>query len=297
MEFMREYPDDAACLEHLWRSRYSPSGQTAECPKCERERTFKRYKTKQGRQSWTCTGCGHHIHPTAGTIFAKSSTSLHLWFYAMYLMASTRCGISAKQLERELGVSYRTAWRMLNKIRNELMWQEDQPLEGDVEVDETAGGAKHVRAGDSRRGLALVKKSQRPTIWGAVERGGRVRLKVIHSRSSRDVEGALFEYVLPSSMVFTDEWYGYDPKRVGSTYIGHRRIKHEDRIYVDGDTHTQTIEGVFGLMKNSIRGTHHAVSRKWLPSYLNEFAYRYNRRDDSRGMFAGLLERAVKAYD
>ena len=297
MEFNREFPDDAACLEHLWRSRHSEDGEHAECPKCERERVFKKYATKQGRQSWTCTGCGHHIHPTAGTIFQQSSTSLHLWFYAMYLMASTRCGISAKQLERELGVSYKTAWRMLNKIRNELMWQEDVPLEGDVEVDETAGGAKHVRAGDSRRGLAFVKKSHRPTIWGAVERGGRVRLKVVHSRSSRDVENALFEYVLPSSMVFTDEWYGYDPKRVGSRYIGHRRIKHEDRIYVDGDTHTQTIEGVFGLMKNSIRGTHHAVSRKWLPSYLGEFAFRYNRRNDSRGIFAGLLERAEKAYD
>lgn len=292
MEFMREFPDDAACLEHLWRSRYSEDGDHAECPKCERERVFKKYATKQGRQSWTCTGCGHHVHPTAGTIFEKSSTSLHLWFYAMYLMASTRCGISAKQLERELGVSYKTAWRMLNKIRTQLMWQEDEPLEGDVEVDETAGGAKHARAGDSRRGLAFVKKSNRPTIWGAVERGGRVRLKVIKSRSGRDVERALFSYVLPSSMVFTDDWYGYNPQRVGRRYIGHSRINHSERIYVDGDTHTQTIEGLFGLMKNSIRGTHHAVSARWLPSYLNEFAYRYNRRDDARGMFAGLLERA-----
>jgi transposase len=108
-EFLREFPDDAACLEHLWRSRFSPDGEHAECPKCERERVFKRYGTKQARQSWCCTGCGHFIHPTAGTIFHKSSTSLRLWFHAMYLMTSTRCGISAKQLERELGVSYRTA--------------------------------------------------------------------------------------------------------------------------------------------------------------------------------------------
>jgi transposase len=79
-EFMREFPDDAACLEHLWRLRYSEDGEHADCPKCDRERVFKRYATKQGRQSWTCTGCGHHVHPTAGTIFAKSSTSLHLWF-------------------------------------------------------------------------------------------------------------------------------------------------------------------------------------------------------------------------
>lgn len=130
VEFLREFPDDAACLEHLWRVRYAPDGEHAICPKCEQERVFRRYKTAQGRQSWTCTGCGHHVHPTAGTIFAKSSTSLHLWFYAMYLVTSTRCGISAKQLERALGVSYRTAWRMLNKIRNELMADDGQPLRG-----------------------------------------------------------------------------------------------------------------------------------------------------------------------
>jgi|ERR1039458_5338090 transposase len=115
MEFMREFPDDAACLEHLWRSRCSEDGEHAYCPDCKQERTFRHYAT--GRQSWCCTACGHHTYPTAGTIFAKSSTSLHLWFYAMYLVTSTRCGISAKQLERSLGVSYRTAWRMLNRIR------------------------------------------------------------------------------------------------------------------------------------------------------------------------------------
>src|SRR6478672_6958782 len=133
-EFLAEFPDDAACLEHLWRSRFSEDGEHAECPKCERERVFRRYELKTGRQAWTCTGCGHHVHPTAGTIFHKSSTSLKLWFYAMYLMASTRCGISAKQLERELGVAYRTAWRMMNRIRNELMNDvEGEPLAGDVE--------------------------------------------------------------------------------------------------------------------------------------------------------------------
>jgi transposase len=133
---MREFPDDASCLEHLWRSRYAPDGKTAHCPKCDTERGFKRYQTKQRRQSWTCTGCGHHLHPTAGTIFEKSSTSLHLWFYAIYLMSSTRCGLSAKQLERELGVKYRTAWRMFNKIRNYLMADGGEPLSGAVEVDD-----------------------------------------------------------------------------------------------------------------------------------------------------------------
>ncbi|HYI23440.1 MAG TPA: IS1595 family transposase [Candidatus Limnocylindrales bacterium] len=294
MEFMRDFPDDAACLEHLWRSRYSPDGTHADCPKCEREGVvFKRYATKQGRQSWTCTACGHHVHPTAGTIFHKSSTSLHLWYYAMYLMTSTRCGISAKQLEREIGVSYKTAWRMLNRIRTELMKQDDEPLQGDVEVDETFGGGR-VRAGDSRRGLTWVKKSRRPTIWAAVERGGRVKAHVVKSRGTLDVEGPIFKHVLPSSMIFTDEWGGYS-HRVGSRYIAHHRIRHEDRVYVSGNVHTQTVEGFFGNMKNGIRGTYHSVSSKWLPSYLNEYAFRYNERSNSeRAMFDTLLAKAAE---
>src|SRR5437763_13031416 len=100
MEFMRDFPDDATCLDWLWRTRFADDGEHAFCDNCATVREFKRYATGQRRQSWTCTACGIHVHPTAGTIFHKSSTSLHLWFYAMYLMTSTRCGISAKQLER-----------------------------------------------------------------------------------------------------------------------------------------------------------------------------------------------------
>src|SRR6266478_5552066 len=145
MEFMREFPDDEACLEYLWRTRHSPDGETAHCPKCDRDRTFKRYATTQRRQSWTCTTCGHHIQPTAGTIFHKSSTSLHLWFYAIYLVSSSKCGIAAKQLEREIGVNYKTALRMLHLIRQELMEQDYQgPLSGEVEADEAwIGGREH----------------------------------------------------------------------------------------------------------------------------------------------------------
>src|SRR4051812_49394389 len=142
MEFMRDFPDDATCLDWLWRTRFSGDGVHAVCPKCEVEREFKRYTTRQQRQSWTCTACGTHVHPTAGTIFHKSSTSLHLWFYAMYLMTSTRCGISAKQLEREIGVNYKTALRMLQKIRTDLMAQDAGPLSGKVEADETFIGGK-----------------------------------------------------------------------------------------------------------------------------------------------------------
>src|SRR4051794_20088954 len=148
MEFMREFPDDKTCLDWLWRKQYAPDGHTTHCPECDRERRFHRVN---GRPCYDCDTCGYHIHPTAGTIFHKSSTSLHLWFYAIHIMTSTRCGISAKQLERELGVTYKTAWRMFNKIRNELMTQDgEQPLLGHVELDETFVGGKP-RQSDRRR--------------------------------------------------------------------------------------------------------------------------------------------------
>ena len=304
MEFMRDFPDDAACLEHLWRSRYSPDGTHADCPKCEREAVaFKRYATAQGRQSWTCTACGHHVHPTAGTIFAKSSTSLHLWYYAMYLVASTRVGISAKQLERELGVSYRTAWRMLNRIRNELMKQDDAPLSGDVEADETAWGgkprkgevAKYAREGETDLSGAggRWRQDNLETVFAMVERGGRVRASLVPSRGRTALHGEIVKFVLPGSTVFTDDWSPYTGLD-GHGYT-HHRIRHSEKVYVSGDVHTQTIEGFFSNLKRGIAGTYHSVSVRWLPSYLNEFAWRYNERNNPRSMFESLLDGAASA--
>jgi len=207
-----------------WNTCGDPATQRtaniAECPKCERERVFKKYATKQGRQSWTCTGCGRHIHPTAGTIFAKSSTSLHLWYYALYLMASTRCGISAKQLERELGVSYRTAWRMFNKIRNQLMADDGEPLSGDVEIDETSteGRPRHKF---NRQEAARYRERSRQTVIGMVERGGNVRLRVIASRRGVPLRSAVRANVDPSALVFTDDWPAYN--FVGREFLGHSR--------------------------------------------------------------------------
>ena len=303
MEFMREFPDDAACLEHLWRSRYAADGTHADCPKCEREEVvFKRYATKQGRQSWTCTACGHHVHPTAGTIFHKSSTSLHLWYYAMYLMTSTRCGISAKHLEREIGVSYKTAWRMLNRIRTELMRQHDAPLSGDVEADETAWGgrprqgdiAKLAKPGETDLSAAGGRwnAANKKTVFAMVEQGGRVRASVVPSRGGITLQGEIREHVLPGSTIFTDEWASYDGLRKD---YRHHRIRHSEKVYVSGNVHTQTIEGFFSNLKRGIGGTYHSVSSQWLQSYLNEYAWRYSERNTTeRTMFDTLLMRAAE---
>jgi transposase len=119
-EFMADFPDNETCLVWLWNTRYDLGDNRAHCERCGEIRTFKRYAAKQHRKDWTCTTCGLHVFPTAGTTFQKSSTDLGKWFYAMYLMTSTRCSISGKQLERELGVPYNTARRMRQAIRHEL---------------------------------------------------------------------------------------------------------------------------------------------------------------------------------
>lgn len=292
MEFMREFPDDEACLRWLWQTRHAvdEEGKRAFCPKCELDRPFHRVS---GRPAWDCDYCGYHLHPTAGTIFHKSSTSLQLWFYAMFLVSQTRCGISAKQLEREIGVTYKTAWRMLNKIRNQLMDEADTPpLDGDVEVDETYYGGKprayeSRTAGKQRKGATWRKE----TVLGLVERGGRIKVAHLPHRGGAVIKGTIQAHVLPSAMIFTDEWPTY--KGLAKEYRGHRRVRHKERIYVDGDSHTQTIEGFFGLFKNGVRGVYHAVSAKWLQGYLNEYAWRYNRRDNERSMFLELAARAA----
>jgi transposase len=284
VEFMRKYPDDNACLEELWRRRYSPDGRHAHCPKCDTERVFMRYQMAQQRQSWSCTGCGHKLHPTAGTIFHKSSTSLHLWFYAMYLMVSTRCGISAKQIERELGVTYKTAWRICYLIRKELMADDGVPLGGAVELD-------HTYIGGRRRGMGRGYIDNKVPVFGAVERKGRVKATHVGSIRSKVNSRLIGQHVLPSTLIYTDE--GREFAKLGKRGYQHRRIHHESGVYVSGDVHTNTIEGFWSLVKRGIGGVYHAVSAKHLQGYLNEYAWRYNHRNGGGAMFEALLLRAA----
>jgi transposase len=191
-QFQREFPDDDACLEHLWRTRNSPDGEHAHCPRCDCRRVFKRYETKQQRQSWTCTGCGHHLLPRPGRSSIAPRPRSSFGSTPCTSWRARRCGISAKQLERELGVRYKTAWRIFNKIRNELMNEGEraQPLKGDIEIDETSWG------GRPRRRLRTGKeqaewREAKTTVLGMVERGGRIKLRVIKSRRGEPLSGAV----------------------------------------------------------------------------------------------------------
>ena len=288
MEFMKEYPDDATCLEVLWRKRYSADGEHAHCPKCDTKRVFKRYDTAQQRQSWSCVACAHKLHPTAGTIFHKSSTSLHLWFYGMYLMASTRCGISAKQLERELGVTYKTAWRMAHLIRHELMQQDgDMMLSDEVEIDETYVGGR--RRGVTGRPSGFDR--QKTPVLGMVQRRGKVMAMTVPNVARATVMPRITTRVMPKTTIFTDEYKVYS--RLPEAGYEHFRINHSEKVYVSGNVHTNTIEGFWSLVKRGIDGVYHAVSAKHLQGYLNEYAWRYNQRLETETRFDALLRRAA----
>lgn len=280
LDFEKQFPNDDACLEWLKNYLY-PDGIF--CSPCKR--ITNHYKVAK-RKSYSCQYCGHHVHPTADTIYHKSTTPLRLWFYAVYLMASTRCGISAKQLERELGVTYKTAWRMFKQIRS-MLSEDDTQLSGKVEVDETYVGGK-------RRGGKRGRGSENKTIVaGAVERKGKVVTRVVPNVKTETLIPFIHEKVLPETLVFTDELRSYNSLK----YRGfeHKRIHHEQKVYVVGDIHTNSIEGFWSLVKNGIKGVYHSVSSKYLQTYFNEYAFRYNRRHDTQPMFVSFLEQVKKA--
>ena len=303
VDFLRDFPDDEACLVWLWRQRYSWDGTHAFCERCECERVFHRYAAKQQRQDWTCTACGLHVHPTAGTIFHKSSTGLHLWFYAMYLMTSTRCGISAKQLERELGVTYKTAHRIFKMIRTQLMTQDDEePLSGDVEMDEMYVGGKP-RQSDKAQWADLPTSAERrqasqrwadkkkAPVFGMIERGGKVRAYVVPSTQRPTLYAHVSTSVKPASTVYTDDAKVY--RKLPMHGFEHHRINHSENVYVSGDVHTQNIEGFWSQVKRGINGVYHSVSVKYLQSYVDEYVWRFNHRNDGRAMFFTLARSAA----
>jgi transposase len=273
-DFDNEFPNDSACLAYIAEQRH-PSGM-ADCAKCGK--TTKHHRVGN-RTAYACQSCGHHIYPLAGTIFEKSTTSLKTWFYAMYLMGSTRCGISAKQIQRETGVTYKTAWRMFKQIR-QLLSEDGLQLEGStVEMDEMFHGG-------SRRTSSW--RDNKVPVVGMVERGGRVVARVAANVKKETLHGLVKQYIMPSSVVFTDDFVSYDGlQNLGYT---HRRIRHSEKVYVSGDVHTNTIEGFWSTVKRGIGGVYHNVSAKYLQTYLNEYCFRYNRRHQGNLLFKRILE-------
>ena len=280
-DFQKQFPDDATCLEWL-KNRLYPDGIF--CDTCQAVTKHHRVKS---RPSYSCDHCGHHVHPTADTIFHKSPTPLTTWFYAVYLMASTRCGISAKQIQRETGVTYKTAWRMFRQIRSMLSDEKSNPIGGfgrKVEMDETYYGSRS----EGTRGRGTKKTP----VVGMVQRKGEVRAFVAADVKSDTLRGLIKEHVLPRTMVFTDDFKSYNG--LAARGYTHQRINHSEKVYVNGDVHTNTIEGFWSLIKRGIGGVYHNVGRNYLQTYLNEYSFRYNRRFDVQPMFVSFLHQIEK---
>jgi len=290
-DFVQKFPDDATCLEWL-KSYLYPEGIF--CEKCKR---LTKHHRVASRPSYSCDFCGHHVHPTADTIFHKSPTPLTTWFYAIYLMASTRCGISAKQIQRETGVTYKTAWRMFKQIRSMLDESGEWRLGGKgkgVEVDEMYYGGRR-KGGGGRRLRGDRGEQSKTLVVGMAERQGRIRALTAENGSGATLLPIVKEHVMPSSTVFTDELPSYHgiPHMPAMGYV-HRRINHSEKVYVTGDIHTNTVEGFWSLVKRGISGVYHSVGSTYLQSYLDEYSFRYNRRFDTKPMFTSFLEQVEK---
>ena len=279
-DFNRQFPNDDACLEYIKEQRW-PNGVT-HCAKCNDDR--KHYRVTD-RTAYACEWCGNHIYPLAGTILEKTTTSLRTWFYAMYLMGSTRCGISAKQIQRETSVTYKTAWRMFKQIRSLL--SESFQLEGPtVEMDETYYGGRVRGQGKG------IQKRNKIRVAGIVERQGKVIAKTAEQVGSQQLLDMAKEHILPDSTVYTDEALAYN--HLGNMGYQHKRIHHSAKVYVMGDIHTNTIEGFWSLVKRGIGGVYHAVGSAYLQTYLDEYAYRYNRRNMGNLIFMSILAEVSK---
>jgi transposase-like protein len=274
-EFLARFSNDEACLQHLFDTRF---GQGHVCPSCNRKAKWYRIEAER---AYSCQWCGHHIHPTVGTPFEDSRTPLQLWFYAIYLFTTSRHGVPAKELERQLGVTYKTAWRMADLIRKHMATVDDEwPLFGDVECDETyVGGRTH-----GTRGRGAANKT---IIFGMMQRKGQVMTKVVPNVAKKTLQPIIEENVLDGATVHTDELKSYKGlKKVG---FNHQTVNHAAGEYVNGKSHVNGMENFWKHLKGSIRSTHIHVSPKHLHKYAKEFEFRFNQRETPSAMFPALV--------
>jgi predicted RNA-binding Zn-ribbon protein involved in translation (DUF1610 family)/transposase-like protein len=275
-QFQDEYPNDATCLAKLMEINHG--GTEITCPSCGTLRA--RFHPMAKRRAYACQECGHHIYPAAGTIFHKSSTALTKWFFAMYLMTSTRHGVAAKELERQLGVTYKTAWRMAHELRKLMAAADDKwggPMDGHVEIDEThVGGRRKANEPDNKT-----------TVFGMLQRGGRLLAAPIPDVTNYTVEGIINEVIPAGTIISTDEHRSYQGLKHA---YDHGTVNHSAKEYVRGIHHVNGLESHWSLFKRAVKGTHVHISAKHSWKYVSEFSYRRNMRHSHSNMFNLLVE-------
>jgi predicted RNA-binding Zn-ribbon protein involved in translation (DUF1610 family) len=277
-DFLAQFPTDDACLDHLMRVRF---GQRLACGKCGREATYYRVKA---RRCYECEYCGFQVYPTAGTPFEKTRTGLKDWYYVMFLFCASRNGVAAKEVQRQIGVTYKCAWRMCHEIRRYMGAVDgDLPLGGNtardnmVEVDKTFIGGKR----------KLTEMDNKTVVLGMIERDRDVLTRVVPHRGSAAVVPEIQKWVKPKSRVASDEAHAFGGLRKRGYW--HETVNHRRREYVRGNVHTNTIEAFWSVLKRGINGTYVSVSPKHLQKYLWEFEYRHNLRKVPHRMFDGLV--------
>lgn len=264
-DLIERFGSEEKCRAYLEELRW-PDG--VECPRCESQSVSRIVE----RNQFDCNACRYQFSVTAGTLFHDSHLPLWKWFLAVYLMGESKKGISAKQLQRMLKVSYKTAWYLAHRIRD-AMGDDDQPLlKGIVEVDETLIGGKRPGFGKGYRGNKTV-------VAGAIERGGEIRLRLVPNTRRHHLHGFIQSTVSDETeAIYTDELKSYKGIEDGDTR--HESVSHRDDEWVRGNVHTNTVESAWSLLKRSVVGTYHQISVKHLPAYLDEMEFRFNRRDN-----------------
>ncbi len=277
-KLMDRFHSDERCRDLLGALRW-PDG--VRCPRCEHDKVW-----ETARAQYECSRCSYRFSVLSGTIFHDTKLPLQKWFLAIAIMVEAKKGISASQLKRTLGVSYKTAWYLCHRIRAAMAQASFKLLSGTVEVDETYVGGKV-------RGKGHGYKGNKRIVAGAVQRGGDVVLQVIDDNGRRTLHGFIKDNIIPATeRIITDEWPAY--KGIADHDTSHETVNHSQEEWVRGDTHTNTVESVWSLFKRSLIGSYHQLSGKHLQAYLDELEWRYNNRKNPY-LFRDTLIRLLKS--
>jgi len=294
INIQKKYGTDRKCRVYLEKLRW---GKTVTCTKCG-SKNIVRLKKQQGR--YHCNSCKTTFSVLSETIFEYSGLPLPKWFMVVGLMMNTKTGISAKEIQRNVGITYKTAWYSAMRVRCAMIDYKNIELHGIVEMDEAYIGGKprrkYSKAKNEPNLSKITSKRGRGTnktpIVGIVERGDKVVLKVIEKLTSRNLTAMLRQFVKTNdTIVVTDEFRSY---KSFDDIVQHYTIKHSKGEYVRGLMHLNSIEGFWSIVKNSIKGNYIAVSKKYLPFYLVQSQYIYNHRKYTGNLFEKFLKQAVK---
>lgn len=285
-QIYKQFPNQASCIAHLENVRWR--GKPV-CPYCKSTRVSPLPRERRHH----CNTCNTSFSVTVGTIFHKTKIDFQKWFVAISLVLNAKKGISARQLSRDIKVNKDTAWYMGMRIRR-AMAEHGDLLRGIIEVDETYVGGKPRKGtinnpNRSGSGNKRGRGTKKIPVVGLAQRGGRVHAKVVKGLTHKTLSRIIRENIEPDkSKIFTDEFRGYC--RVAGI-AEHKTVDHRYQ-YVNGEVHTNTIEGFWALLKRGIVGQYHQVSARHLPKYINEFCYRHNHRDNA-AVFEQTISRAL----